>query len=452
MYAGAAKDGTPVAVKVVELGAGMASRLRLREKQIAEKLQGVDAQHLILVLDTAEVDGKLLIVMERAERSLASELGSRGSLGEDEAVGILRDVTAGLRELHQASVIHRDLKPGNILLHEERWKLADFGIARDVEVGTQSATFIGAGTFPYMAPETWRAQTPTFKTDLYALGCVAYELAAGAPPFRGPEEDDFARQHLEERPSEPPVDDPRLKRLILRLLSKDPAERHQDARSVEEVLARTGRTAGAGVLAGLAVQHAEERSAEDARKAAEETAAARRRELGRQAAEDLEDLLTDATDLIREQIPEADFSWTGSVPAVSSDDAALKLHMRPGLDTPVEQDEIVGFGEVSGENRRGGNLLLANILYEPDDKGRYGWTVYRFRAQASVTDYPFGPRGREHGLSASQFASQREYMRSNVTHVFVHSASPLTSDSIVGLFTEAMALPAPPGPSPSRVW
>jgi serine/threonine protein kinase len=95
-------------------------------------------------------------------------------------------------------VIHRDLKPSNVLLRQGKWKLSDFGIARDADLGTGDPTFAGFGTIPYMAPELWEGRSPTFKTDLYAVGCIAVELLTGRPPFAGP---DYRRQHLTEAPS-----------------------------------------------------------------------------------------------------------------------------------------------------------------------------------------------------------------------------------------------------------
>lgn len=445
VYAATAEDGTAVAVKVVDLASGVAARLRRREVEIADRLQGVEAEHLISVLDTAELNGKLLLVMERAERSLADHLEDLGALAEDEAIEILRDIAAGLRELHQASVIHRDLKPANVLLHVGRWKLADFGIARDAEIGTQTVTFFGAGTWPYMAPETWRGQSPTFKTDLYSLGCVAFELLSGSPPFRGPEEPDFARQHLEEQPPDLGVEDASLKRLVLRLLLKDPAARHQDARAAEEALTRVGEAAAGGRLAAVALQHAEERSREDAERSATEAKETRRQELGRQAAEDLADVLQEATDLIRRQILEVEFSWNGTVPTIHGPDATLELHLDSGFRSPIEGDDIIGFGGVVGGNRRGATgELLANVAYE-DDGGRWGWNLYRFRAQAALREYRLGPPDREHGLSSRDFREHRQYMRSNVMHVFVLRKVLLTADGVEDLYTEAMELPAPRG-------
>jgi serine/threonine protein kinase len=449
VYAGEGKDGQPVAVKVIDARSGVSPRLLRREAEIADKLQGIKAEHLVEVLDTAQVGDELLLVMERAEGSLDDLLGER-RLSEQEAINVLRDIAAGLRELHQASVIHRDLKPGNVLLIKGRWKLADFGIARDVDLGTQFPTFLGAGSRPYMAPETWRGQSPSFKTDLYSLGCLAYELLAGTRPFPGPDDDDYARQHLEEPPLSLATSNAGLARLVLRLLLKDPAGRPQDARAVDEWLAQllaAGERAATGPLAVLAAKHAEERSLEDAEKSATEAKEARRRELGEQAANDLEGLLKEATDSISQEVPEVTFSWDGSVPRIAGPDATLEFRLHSRVQSSIEGDTmVVGMGEVFGESRRTREALrLANIVYEATEGGLYRWNLYRFRAQGIVTEYVYGPRDREHGLSVDHFIQDRAYMRGGVTHVWVPRRVALTADAIVGLYKEAMALPDRPG-------
>lgn len=147
--------------------------LQKREAEIAEKLRGNPADHLVRILDVAKRSRNVLIVMEQADASLASRLSTLDSFAE--IVAVLKDVASGLYELHQAGIIHRDLKPGNVLLADGRWKLADFGIARDESIGTADPTFVGWGTLAYMAPEIWDARSPTVKTDLYAFGCLAHE-------------------------------------------------------------------------------------------------------------------------------------------------------------------------------------------------------------------------------------------------------------------------------------
>jgi hypothetical protein len=140
--------------------------------------------------------------------------------------------------------------------------------------------------------------------------------------------------------------------------------------------------------------------------------------LGEQAAADLEDALQDGHELIRQEVPETEYSWDGNVPKITGPDATLEFHMNAQFRSAIEGDHVIGFGAVVGGNRRGARgVLLGNLLYEEVEPGRYGWNVYRFRKQGTVTDYPFGPSDREHGLSIGQFGAQRQYMRGNVTHV-----------------------------------
>jgi len=158
-------------------------------------------------------------------------------MGEAEVVPVLVDIATGLQDLHSIGIIHRDLKPANVLRHAGRWKLADFGIARDQEIGTQDPTFAGWGSFPYMAPELWELKSPAVKTDLYALGCLGYELLAGAPPYTG-DQAAVRAGHLAQAPPEAPCGDVVLKSLIGRLIAKRPEDRPQDARAVLDRLRR----------------------------------------------------------------------------------------------------------------------------------------------------------------------------------------------------------------------
>jgi serine/threonine protein kinase len=117
-----------------------------------------------------------------------------------------------------------------------RWRIADFGIARDLAEETATYTFAGAGTMPYMAPELWENRPATVKTDLYALGVLAYEVLAGVRPFPGPDEPRFRDQHLYAVPADLTGVAPGVRRLVLRMLAKNPASRPQDARAVLEEL------------------------------------------------------------------------------------------------------------------------------------------------------------------------------------------------------------------------
>jgi serine/threonine protein kinase len=181
VFEGKDQAGEPVAVKRLKVTAGEAAH---RELKIADELAGKSFQHALAALDSGEDSegGQYFVVMPQAERSLADELGTRGMLSSAEATDILRQIAEGLKEVE--GLIHRDLKPGNVLYHDGRWKIADFGIARFVEDATSTNTVRGFLSAPYAAPEQWTGERATHATDVYALSCVAYVLLRGEPPFR----------------------------------------------------------------------------------------------------------------------------------------------------------------------------------------------------------------------------------------------------------------------------
>lgn len=237
VYAAEGSDGTPMAVKVVNKqrpSGVLDDRLLRREIDIGKRVVDTGSEMLLPVIDAADANDALLLVMTRAEGALAA---ASVPMVEAEVVPVLVDIATGLQDLHSIGIIHRDLKPANVLRHAGRWKLADFGIARDQEIGTQDPTFVGWGSFPYMAPELWELKSPTVKTDLYALGCLAFELLAGAPPYTG-DQAALRAGHLTQAPPEVPCSNVVLKNLITRLIAKDPADRPQDARAVLDRLRR----------------------------------------------------------------------------------------------------------------------------------------------------------------------------------------------------------------------
>ena len=160
-----------------------------------EDLEGIP--NVVPILDSGEWQDFWVLVMPRADKSLREYLGETiERFSVESAVQVLSDVAEALAAI-EGRVIHRDIKPDNILLLNGQWCLADFGISRYAEASTASDTRKFAMTPPYAAPEQWRGERASSATDVYALGVVAYELLAGRPPFRGP---DYRHQHLEESP------------------------------------------------------------------------------------------------------------------------------------------------------------------------------------------------------------------------------------------------------------
>ena len=197
VFEGRSSDGTPVAIKRFHKDWGTTPR----ECDIVSLFIGKSFTHLIPIYDAGinEKDGKYYIVMAKAEHTLESQILNSGR-PESEAAIFCRDIVDGLKELSHLRVVHRDLKPGNVLHHAGLWKLADFGISRDISKSTSTNTLMVYLTPEYGAPEQWNGDKVSTATDVYALGCIAYELFTGKPPFSGP---DFREQHLHTHP--PPI-------------------------------------------------------------------------------------------------------------------------------------------------------------------------------------------------------------------------------------------------------
>ncbi|KAA1053928.1 serine/threonine-protein kinase [Azospirillum argentinense] len=232
VFAGQAPDGRPVAVKRLHADVGVAGE---RELEIVQRLRGRPHRHVVPVLDAGpdRSTGSLFVVMARAESSLADLLRRRGFLDETEAIAILTEIVTGLQEVGE--LVHRDLKPQNILRLDERWQIADFGIARVAAATTAPNTLKACLSPPYGAPEQWRMERATHETDVYALGCIAVELLTGAPPFPGPASEDYLEQHCLHKA--PAVDraSVRLAGLIARMLRKPPVMRPGLPRLLDEL-------------------------------------------------------------------------------------------------------------------------------------------------------------------------------------------------------------------------
>ena len=236
VFLGHNDDGREVAVKRLEISANEAAH---RELSIAQHLAGKSFQHVIPVHDSGldPDSGRYFVVMARATESLQDKINATGPLGEVPAAHILLDILRGLAEV--PDIVHRDLKPANVLLHEQRWKIADFGIARFVEESTSLRTLKDCLTPGYAAPEQWQNQRASAATDIYALGCVGYALVTKAPPFSG-SPDELRHQHVEMLPPDPSGVSPRLRSALTMMLRKAPGARPTRERAIkllEEFLA-----------------------------------------------------------------------------------------------------------------------------------------------------------------------------------------------------------------------
>jgi serine/threonine-protein kinase len=221
-----------VALKVLhpELTAGLGSERFLREIRIEANLQH---PHILPLHDSGEAGGFLYYVMPYVDgESLRQRLGREGPLPLPDCLRIIGDVGEALAYAHDRGVIHRDVKPENILLSGGHAMVADFGIAKAVEAAGDASlteTGWGLGTPAYMSPEQIAGGTVDGRSDIYGLGCVLYELLAGYPPFVGPNARAiFNRHHLDPvtpvsaaRPEVPP----HIDHAVLQALAKEPDDR-----------------------------------------------------------------------------------------------------------------------------------------------------------------------------------------------------------------------------------
>ena len=255
------KHGRDVALKVFrpELAAVLGPDRFVREIEIAARLQH---PHILPVYDSGEADGFLYYVMPYVEgESLRQRIAREGALPLDGAVRILGEVADALAYAHERGLVHRDVKPDNIMLSGHHALVADFGIAKAVHDAAAAerltATGIAIGTPAYMPPEQATGESGIdHRADLYALGVVAYEVLTGHVPFRGATAQMVIAAHVTEPPDplrrQRPAVPPALEALVMRLLEKHPADRVQTAADVVrqlEAVAVSGATAavpGAG--------------------------------------------------------------------------------------------------------------------------------------------------------------------------------------------------------------
>lgn len=238
------KHERKVAIKVLraELSAVIGAERFLRE---IKTIAGLQHPHILGLIDSGEFDGTAYYVMPYVEgESLRDHLQREKQLPIAEATRIAREVAGALDYAHRRGVIHRDIKPENILLHDGQALVADFGIALAVSSagGTRmTETGMSLGTPHYMSPEQAMGEREiTARSDVYALGCVLYEMLVGEPPFTGPTAQSVVAKVMTDEPRPPsqlrktiPL---ALERVTLVALAKLPADRYASAAALSDAL------------------------------------------------------------------------------------------------------------------------------------------------------------------------------------------------------------------------
>ena len=200
--------GAEAAVKIVKAELARDDIFRRRFDREAKVAQRVDHPHVVPVIETGEQDGiPYLVQVFIGGGSLEDRIKAEGTMPLAETVRICTAVASGLDALHTEGLIHRDVKPANILLDEDGVPyIADFGLAKDRDASILTKAGQALGSMDYMAPEQIRGEEVSAQSDVYALGCVMYECLAGKPPFADRQGMRILWAHLQEEPPDPLAD------------------------------------------------------------------------------------------------------------------------------------------------------------------------------------------------------------------------------------------------------
>ena len=238
--------GRRVAVKILRPDLARDAAFVTRFRREAQLAAGLSHPNIVAIHDFEDSDGELFLVMEFvAGRTLRDRIGTEGALSVREAVRIWSALLDALAAAHRAGLVHRDVKPENVLLRPDgAVKVTDFGLARSVTSSTRtSTTGVLMGTISYLAPEQLDGDRADARSDVYAAGLVLYELLTGQRAFQGEHPMHVAYQHVHgsvpmasDRVATVPV---QLDQLIARASAKDPADRPADAGHLQRALRET---------------------------------------------------------------------------------------------------------------------------------------------------------------------------------------------------------------------
>src|SRR3954471_23151491 len=242
--------GRDVAIKMLRSDLARDPGFQGRFRREAQSAASLNHPSIVAVYDTGEEtaggEAAPYIVMEYVEgRTLRQVLEAEGRLLPQRALELTAQICAALDQAHRAGIVHRDVKPGNVMLTPGgEVKVMDFGIARAVTgtgaTMTQTAAVIG--TAHYLSPEQARGEHVDARSDVYSTGCLLYELLTGAPPFSGESAVAVAYQHVREDPTPPsavePDVPPSVDAIVLVAMAKNPANRYASAAEMRADLER----------------------------------------------------------------------------------------------------------------------------------------------------------------------------------------------------------------------
>ena len=232
----------PVALKFLAPHLVSDEEVRKRFVREARTAAALNHPNICPVYEIGEADGKIFIAMAHLDGCELSEALRQGPLETGRVLGLGLQVAEGLAEAHAKGIVHRDIKPANLFVtSQERAVVLDFGLARlasaDLQL-TREGTALG--TCAYMSPEQTTGEAVDARSDVWALGCVLYEMLTGEPPFRGEYAQAIVYSILNEQPSLPDGSSTELQHVLRRCLAKKPGDRYQDAAELVAELKQLG--------------------------------------------------------------------------------------------------------------------------------------------------------------------------------------------------------------------
>ena len=241
VYRARAPGGDRVALKTLDPILAGDALFRARLAREIRSARAMKDPHLVAILEAGDADAVPYLVLEFMPGGSLAERLAAGPLRLADTLRLVAGIAAGLDALHRGGLVHRDVKPSNIMFREDgAAALTDFGLAKGAAYTALTRPGQVLGTLDYLAPELLRGEEATPASDIYALGCVAFECLEGRPPFADRSLFGVGRAHLEDEPPDPPAP-PSVSSTLLRALEKDPADRPPTAKMYAHLLQAAAR-------------------------------------------------------------------------------------------------------------------------------------------------------------------------------------------------------------------
>ncbi|QUQ72530.1 serine/threonine-protein kinase [Kutzneria sp. CA-103260] len=408
-----------------------------REWEVSEKLRTFKHEHLMLIDDRCphpnpEYDITCYI-MPWADKILKEILGT---LNDSEVLDIVRQLATGLEELGAAGIVHRDIKPSNALLWDGRWRLADFGAA-SLSAAHQTFTFAGTGTNFYRAPEVLQGRNETPLSDIYSLGCLAYALRIGKPPFHTSSSGGRS-ETLTSMPTEIEGMDPLLGNLLRKMLAKNPTYRPQSAAEIVALCRRETRSPLAQRLIKLEATFTLRQAERDVARAMQ----AHRDELLARSMADLENLIDLTARSLQEHSPYVEFDQHEQSNAWAVNLLDHRMIVTITEDSKEVKDlictAVIQFA--ANDDKSNDVALTAANLICTEDADHTVWSLVRFNANEAAIDR-IGQIGISTGLHGNDLITAWNRRLESTPPAFLQTES-LSSEGLIDLFLSHMEISA----------